>query len=242
MLDTMGQTYLAAHTFNPSDLESEVGSRSLGVQNMLGVHGEFRASQGYIVRPRHIKQNKPANKRFIDACYHSTGKAEPGRSPGFSDQPASPTWWVLSQQETLSYTKVDNGWGMTWNTFFWPHLLCTHVCTLPQHTWIKPAGKCWFKNLCRLINFRSSEEVIRSPGTGVKDIYEAPYECWESNLVPLEEQPELLTTKLSLCSLKLMTIHVITKRQLHKAPWSHPRLSKWQQQEDPRPGREYLGF
>jgi hypothetical protein len=41
-------------------------------------------------------------------------------------------------------------------------------------------------------------EGVRSPGTGVTDIYELPCECWELNLGPLEKQPALLTTEPSL--------------------------------------------
>jgi hypothetical protein len=41
------------------------------------------------------------------------------------------------------------------------------------------------------------EEGVRSHGTGVRERCEPPWGCWESNLGPLEEQPVLLTTDLS---------------------------------------------
>jgi hypothetical protein len=40
--------------------------------------------------------------------------------------------------------------------------------------------------------------VLDSPGTGVTDSCELPCECQEPNSGPLEEQPVLLTTELSL--------------------------------------------
>ena len=50
------------------------------------------------------------------------------------------------------------------------------------------------------------EESIRSPGTGVKDGYELPCGCWESNLGPLQGQCSDLLSPLSspldiLCSI-----------------------------------------
>lgn len=39
---------------------------------------------------------------------------------------------------------------------------------------------------------------IRSPGTGVLDYYEPPCGYWDLNLGSLEEQPALITIKLSL--------------------------------------------
>ena len=46
-------------------------------------------------------------------------------------------------------------------------------------------------------------EVVGSPGTGVMDGCKPPCGCWELNLDPLEEQPVLLTTEISLQPLKL---------------------------------------
>nr|XP_042133715.1 A disintegrin and metalloproteinase with thrombospondin motifs 17-like [Peromyscus maniculatus bairdii] len=43
-----------------------------------------------------------------------------------------------------------------------------------------------------------TEEGIGSPGTGVIDSCESPCGCWELDVDPLEEQPMLLTIKLSL--------------------------------------------
>jgi hypothetical protein len=43
-------------------------------------------------------------------------------------------------------------------------------------------------------------EGVGSSGTGIIDSYELPCRYWESNLGPLEEQPELLTTEPSLQS------------------------------------------
>lgn len=37
-----------------------------------------------------------------------------------------------------------------------------------------------------------SEERVGSPGTGIMDGCEPPRECWELNLVPLQEQQVLL--------------------------------------------------
>ena len=54
---------------------------------------------------------------------------------------------------------------------------CMHVCT---HTYAVPA---------------EAREGIRLPGTGVSDSCKILYVCWESNMGPLPEQPELLTTE-----------------------------------------------
>ena len=42
------------------------------------------------------------------------------------------------------------------------------------------------------------EESVRFPGMGVTDSCELPCRCWELNPGPLEEQPMLLATELSL--------------------------------------------
>jgi hypothetical protein len=39
------------------------------------------------------------------------------------------------------------------------------------------------------------EKHARCPGTGITDHYKLPSGCQESNWVPLEEQPMLLTTE-----------------------------------------------
>jgi hypothetical protein len=41
-------------------------------------------------------------------------------------------------------------------------------------------------------------EGVRCPGIGGTESRELPYECWELNQGPLEEQPVLLTTEPSL--------------------------------------------
>ena len=51
-------------------------------------------------------------------------------------------------------------------------------------------------------------EAVGSPGTGVTDRCELPCGCWELNPGLLEEQPVLLTTKLSLQLPKYITTFV----------------------------------
>lgn len=42
---------------------------------------------------------------------------------------------------------------------------------------------------------QSSEEILRSPGTGVKDGCKPPCGCWELNLDHLKKEPMVLTAK-----------------------------------------------
>jgi len=60
---------------------------------------------------------------------------------------------------------------------------------LPTCLYVHHTGTCYLQR---------SEEGIRSPGTGVTDVYELPYWCWELNLGLLLKQHVLLTADPSL--------------------------------------------
>lgn len=71
----------------------------------------------------------------------------------------------------------------------------TLVCILLKYGWMW----CLHVHLCT-IGVQCpwmAEEGISSPGTVVRHGCELLDECWESNSCPLQEQPVLLTTKLS---------------------------------------------
>lgn len=58
-------------------------------------------------------------------------------------------------------------------------VLATYMCVLHMHVW-------WPGR---------SEEVVRSPGPGVKDAHELPCPCWKPNHCSLLEQEVLLITE-----------------------------------------------
>ena len=53
--------------------------------------------------------------------------------------------------------------------------VCVCVCVLPAHLKMSGAQE-------------GQKKAVRSPGTGVTEGYGPLYNCWKSNLVPLEEQ------------------------------------------------------
>lgn len=61
-------------------------------------------------------------------------------------------------------------------------------------TWICACAWIWVHAWCPW----RPEDGVRYPGTGVTDSCNRPWRCWGLNLVPLKEQPVILTTESSL--------------------------------------------
>lgn len=84
-----------------------------------------------------------------------------------------------------------------------PYLPSAGMTSICHHTWVLPVSflfcfRIYFYFMCIGILHVCPCEGIRSRGTGVRNSFELPCECWDLNLDPQEEQPVLLTDETSL--------------------------------------------